>query len=655
VIPTQEKTVTNEIKGSLRSKRMTLDPDSITHIMGILTDLYSDPAMAVIREYTLNAIDSHAAAGKGDVPVTIGLPTAFSDTFVVKDEGIGMDEEEVFNTFGSYGASTKRESDNYTGQLGLGCKSGLTLTNQFSLVAIKDGIKCAFSVHKDEFGVPCITKLYQGLTDAHNGVEVSIAIKDVEEFKKRAARFFPFVTPIPVFLNEFSVQTKPILEISPSIKIVDSTQDCVVMGNVPYPFVHDKLFRTLTRPSIVLYAKMGEVNFTPSRESLHYTAKTKDFLNRKYEELEDKLASKISQDLDLADNYAEACKLCRDKKYYALLIDLSAMKVPMFHGEEVSSSLYAFSPIKSYYLDNGKLKFKRKGTTSFYTDNLGITVLIHDNPYLTSTNRRKLKIFMLEKGLNEVYYITNSLDSYFSPIVSTQMKTITIEDLKYIKLPSRSGKCESKWPRLEVKRHTAWSRQVEFVMDTEAEVKARKGDIVFLSRGPLKINAYTLTSLFPDTYFYAVPASRAPSFRHLSPRARSINEFLLNQLIKIENSMTDAQKLRVAGIPSQALIKLSPNILSSDQIQDKQLRAFGQKIVAVDEAVIKIHNEPWSTFRRICTTSGLAELVMDIGQDIRESFIKESDALAKKYPLLFVSQDRTFTQSYIDYVNERNL
>ena len=40
---------------------MSIDQSALSHIMNVLTDLYADPELAVIREYSSNALDSHIA------------------------------------------------------------------------------------------------------------------------------------------------------------------------------------------------------------------------------------------------------------------------------------------------------------------------------------------------------------------------------------------------------------------------------------------------------------------------------------------------------------------------------------------------------------------------------------------------------------------
>jgi hypothetical protein len=42
---------------------MTLDETALVHIMSVLTNLYSDPEKAIIREYATNAWDAHIEAG----------------------------------------------------------------------------------------------------------------------------------------------------------------------------------------------------------------------------------------------------------------------------------------------------------------------------------------------------------------------------------------------------------------------------------------------------------------------------------------------------------------------------------------------------------------------------------------------------------------
>jgi sensor histidine kinase regulating citrate/malate metabolism len=104
---------------------MGIDPAAMAHIMSILTDLYSDPEYAVIREYSTNAFDSHIEAGQTR-PIEVTLPTDLAPFLTIRDFGIGLDAEGIESIYSLYGASTKRNTNDQVGMLGLGCKSALT-------------------------------------------------------------------------------------------------------------------------------------------------------------------------------------------------------------------------------------------------------------------------------------------------------------------------------------------------------------------------------------------------------------------------------------------------------------------------------------------------------------------------------------------------
>src|SRR4051794_1315710 len=101
---------------------MTLDETALVHIMSVLTNLYSDPEKAIIREYATNAWDAHIEGGILR-PIEITTPSDLAPFLTIQDYGIGLDEDGIRRIYSKYGASTKRESNDFNGQLGMGCKS----------------------------------------------------------------------------------------------------------------------------------------------------------------------------------------------------------------------------------------------------------------------------------------------------------------------------------------------------------------------------------------------------------------------------------------------------------------------------------------------------------------------------------------------------
>ena len=112
------------------SKNFSIKQDA--HIFKVLrSKIYSDKILAVIREYSCNAVDAHVEAETPDKPIKITLPNAMNPHFIVRDFGKGMTDEDIFDIYATYGESTKRNTNSQIGQLGLGCKSGFAYSNSF--------------------------------------------------------------------------------------------------------------------------------------------------------------------------------------------------------------------------------------------------------------------------------------------------------------------------------------------------------------------------------------------------------------------------------------------------------------------------------------------------------------------------------------------
>mgnify|MGYP003135361403 CR=1 FL=1 len=70
--------------------------EGISHIFNVLRNqLYSDKVLAVIREYSTNAVDAHIEVGKDDLPIEVSLPTVLKAEFKVRDYGRGLTDEQI--------------------------------------------------------------------------------------------------------------------------------------------------------------------------------------------------------------------------------------------------------------------------------------------------------------------------------------------------------------------------------------------------------------------------------------------------------------------------------------------------------------------------------------------------------------------------------
>ena len=107
-------------------------------IVKYITDMYSYPLEAAIRETISNAIDAATAAGHGLEGVHAevnGEYGSYEDgEFCVRDNGAGMSNEKLINVYTQYGVSDKRDDEDATGAFGLGAKSPLAYINEFHII-----------------------------------------------------------------------------------------------------------------------------------------------------------------------------------------------------------------------------------------------------------------------------------------------------------------------------------------------------------------------------------------------------------------------------------------------------------------------------------------------------------------------------------------
>jgi len=290
------------------------------HVLRLLTNLYSRVQAALVREYSTNARDSHIFAGKADVPIKVTLPTYEHLSLVIQDFGLGLNVNGLREVYSQYGASTKRESDEVNGVLGIGCKSALAYADQFSVEGVLGGVKTLAVVTKNSSGVGVIKILDTVTTSEPNGVKVSIPVKseDVNRFANEAADLFKFWEKGTVLVNGAEPANvrddKDLiwLDEDVAVRIGYSTQDTIVMGNVPYPVAnHKREYRKGCTGGyqIIAWLPMNTVQFTPSREALEFTTQTQETVDTLWDYASEALAQSIERrlaDLDPWDKIA-AC------------------------------------------------------------------------------------------------------------------------------------------------------------------------------------------------------------------------------------------------------------------------------------------------------------------------------------------------------------
>lgn len=277
-------------------------------------NLYKNLVKAIVRELSTNGIDSHIEAGKDD-PIFVHLPTAEEPWFAVRDEGIGLDDYGVRNVFLTFFGSTKRENNELIGAYGLGSKSPLGYSDNFTVTAIKDGVKRMFVIFKNESGCPAIKMLAEMATTEANGVEVKVPVVDswdYSEFHTAAADVYQWF-PVKPILNvelaypESSLWVKDIVD---GVDLMHNSKQFVVHGMIAYPLdmnMLNKLDRRVrdifSNSGLVIHAENGTVEYSMSREELSYKEGTVDYLSNKLTNLANALKSRFIAEMDGMNNW----------------------------------------------------------------------------------------------------------------------------------------------------------------------------------------------------------------------------------------------------------------------------------------------------------------------------------------------------------------
>jgi hypothetical protein len=273
------------------------------------------------------------------------LPTNDFPSLIVEDTGIGMTNEDVMTVYKSYGKSTKSNSNKMIGALGLGGKTPLAYTQQFTLATAKDGTLNQYIIYKDGEGIPNVTLVHsEASSKTGTTVEVLIKEEDISKFHNAAIKTFLFFDKMPIIkrgeyefyqkiINTFGTSySKWTIETAKTIfdearkmirdddfitstmgsesgnahylirKIAESYNSSfgVIMGQIYYDVNNKQLFDTekyerisetaLNFPVIgnsssfkkIMHVPLGSISIQPSRESLNYNKNTITYLQQKF-------------------------------------------------------------------------------------------------------------------------------------------------------------------------------------------------------------------------------------------------------------------------------------------------------------------------------------------------------------------------------------
>ena len=315
----------------------------------ILSSLYSDKPLAIVRELGCNAMDSHIVSGQPNRPIHVHVPNSLEPWLTIQDFGTGISHENIYKIYTEYFNSTKTNTNDQVGMLGLGSKSPFCYTDSFTITSIHEGVKRIYNAYFNQQGVPTISLASQENTKDHNGVAVQIPIKqsDIGSFFGAVQKAFQFFDVKPIIVGgDVKWDRKVDFEGTFWKSMTSLNQSYAIMGGVSYPIdtykLSDDNYEITRKAGLVINFDIGELDVTPSRESLMYHDWVLENINNKIQLVKKDFISIVEKTITTSENLLDAMKAL-----YMLKDNWSFLNSSMIKGKVMWKNMEITDPRKS--------------------------------------------------------------------------------------------------------------------------------------------------------------------------------------------------------------------------------------------------------------------------------------------------------------------
>jgi hypothetical protein len=338
---------------NFKAVKFGIKKEGLAHIFNVLRNqLYTDKILAVVREYSCNAVDAHIEAGKDEEPIVVTLPNRMNPNFKVRDYGLGLSQQDIQDVYANYGESTKRNTNSQIGQLGLGCKSAFAYGDNFVINSYQSGVKNSYNAFIDPSQIGQISRMSSEKTTEPDGIEIVVPTKgdDHDAFSEKAESLFknfkvyPTIKGADIKPFNFSVVLK-----GEGWEIIKSeyshrgyghyhSQDeaVAIMGNIPYPMQSrsvdwqkfaedDGDLKAILESNIRIDFEIGDLEIAASREGLQYTDYTQKQVIERLKKIKTAIVKTVTDKLDNSPSMYEA------KKIYGQVFDYGSVLYSLRH------------------------------------------------------------------------------------------------------------------------------------------------------------------------------------------------------------------------------------------------------------------------------------------------------------------------------------
>lgn len=383
--------------GDDTSVKAGIEEENLPFVFELMSkNLYSDPIAAIVREITSNCFDAHEEAGVNDA-VVIKLDYNYEDDnwkIVFKDVGIGISDVRFAKIYSNYFSSTKRITDDLIGGFGIGSKTPLSYQDLFYITSVHEGKKysCMYSRGEDvpildsDYGfreeiyytvsedktresllneegeiiathINIVKEVLQfpiGIdTDLPNGTTIEIDIKDGDLLKfenavKSETCYFDNV----YYTSNWQIENNYKLYEGETFKYRNTYQYSdymhIIFGKVAYPIDYEKLEIKPVKIPVGVKFEIGELQVTPSRESIRYNEETNKLIKLRIDECIQelvKLHARYNEPINDILKWLET----KGEKTYIKFTETDKLYIPVEYGveKEVSFNGTELTPPKN--------------------------------------------------------------------------------------------------------------------------------------------------------------------------------------------------------------------------------------------------------------------------------------------------------------------
>lgn len=392
----------------------------------LINKMYSDKIAAVIRELGANAVDSHIMANNTS-PFSVHLPTNQECYFSIRDYGVGLNRTGIETLYTRLGASSKRETNDQIGCIGIGSKSPFAYTNTFTITSYKDGVRYCYCAYIDNDKMPKVAIFEEDKrTNEPNGLEIKFNVdkSDINEFTNKAKNIYEFYSiqpDIPTAKTEYMIgfgagKVRIREEKSAYSSYYSSYNRLVgapriIMGGIKYNFDKSYFTSKLRDMPLDLFFDIGELSVAGNREDISYDNDTIEIIKQKLVYGENYISEQISKNIAGAKCLYDAYEMSKAYACFNVPVLFNGQKVPAQLSHKCDFRHIDYGTYKNDYKPGNTFLLRNKPTFVINDLNIGAISRVE---YAQKTNGGNyVLLFADDKQKKEFQTSIGLLDSHF--------------------------------------------------------------------------------------------------------------------------------------------------------------------------------------------------------------------------------------------------